>query len=373
MIGSRVDLHRLVPPHVMAFEPDQVAPPDAVLARRYGVPELIRLHNNENPLGPPDAARAVLDAFRTGHALPYPSGDAWMVRRAVAQFLGVDDEMILAGNGANEVIGAVVKTFCAQGDNLVTADQTFAVAEWVGRAAGVDVRLVRLRDHAFDAAGLLGSVDARTKLVVICNPNNPTGTWWPHAQLDEFLRRLDGRAIAVVDEAYREFVDEPDFPDTLALLKRHPNLIVFRTFSKAWGLAGLRLGYLIASQEIVALVRRVTISYSVNAVAQAAGAAALTEPAHLERTRAMVREASGYLRGELSRLGLPAIGRSGNFLLVRLPLPDTAAHRQLARRGFLVRTMSPFRFPNHIRVTFSTRPIMERFVEALEDVLRARQ
>jgi histidinol-phosphate aminotransferase len=370
MITGPLDLHRLVPPHVMAFEPDQVAPPDAVLARRYGVSGLIRLHNNENPLGPPDAARAVLAALGTGQALPYPSGDAWMVRRAVAQFLRIEDEMVLAGNGANEVIGAVIKTFCAPGDNLVTADQTFAVAEWVGRAAAVDVRLVPLRDHTFDDAGLLAQVDARTKLVVICNPNNPTGTWWSHDQLDDFLRRLDGRAIAVVDEAYGEFVDEPGFPDTLALLARYPNLIVFRTFSKAWGLAGLRLGYLIASPQIVALVRRVMISYSVNAVAQAAGAAALSEPQHLDRTRAMVRDARRFLQRELARLELPTIGRSGNFLLVRLPLPDTAAHRQLARRGFLVRTMSPFRFPNHIRVTFSTLPIMERFAAALDEVVR---
>jgi histidinol-phosphate aminotransferase len=370
MIGGRVDLHRLVPPHVMAFEADHVAPPDAVLARRYGVPGLVRLHNNENPLGPPEAARAVLAAFASGQALPYPSGDAWTVRGAVANFLSIDDGMVLAGNGANEVIGAVVKTFCAQGDNLVTADQTFAVAEWVGRAAGVDVRLVPLRDHTFDGEGLLASIDARTKLIVVCNPNNPTGTWWTHDRLDDFLRRLDGRAIAVVDEAYREFVDEPDFPDTIALVARYPNLVVFRTFSKAWGLAGLRLGYLVASPEIVALVRRVMISYSVNAVAQAAGAAALSEPQHLERTRAMVRDASTFLRRELARLELPSIGRSGNFLLVRLPLPDTTAHRQLARRGFLVRTMSPFRFPNHIRVTYSTLPIMERFAAALEEVVR---
>jgi len=218
MIVGRVDLHRLVPPHVMAFEPDQVAPPDAVLAHRYGVPGLIRLHNNENPLGPPGAARAVLAAVGMGRTIPYPSGDAWMVRRAVAEFLRIDDDMVLAGNGANEVIGAVVKTFCAPGDNLVTADQTFAVAEWVGRAAGVEVRLVPLRDHTFDEAGLLAQVDGRTKLVVICNPNNPTGTWWTHEQLDDFLRRLDGRAIAVVDEAYCEFVDEPGFPRTLSLL-----------------------------------------------------------------------------------------------------------------------------------------------------------
>ena len=341
-----------------------------MLAHRYGVPALIRLHNNENPLGPPDAARAVLEAVGTGQALLYPSGDAWTVRHAVAEFLHIDDDMVLAGNGANEVIGAVVKTFCAPGDNLVTADQTFAVAEWVGRAAGVDVRLVPLRDHTFDGEGLLARVDGRTKLVVVCNPNNPTGTWWTHDELDDFLRRLDGRAIAVVDEAYCEFVDEPGFPDTLSLLARYPNLIVFRTFSKAWGLAGLRLGYLIASREIVTTVRRVMISYSVNAVAQAAGAAALTEPRHLERTRAMVRDANRFLRTEFARLGLPTIGRSGNFVLVRLPLPDTAAHRQLARRGFLVRTMSPFRFPNHIRVTYSTLPIMERFAGALEEVVR---
>ena len=371
-MSGGMDLRRLVPPHVMAFEPDSVAPPDAVLAGRYGVPGLIRLHNNENPLGPPDAARAVLASVGAGHSIPYPSGDAWIVRRAVAEFLGIDEGMVLAGNGANEVIGAVLKTFCTQGDNIVTADQTFAVAEWVARAAGVDVRLVPLRDHAFDEAGLLARVDGRTKLVVVCNPNNPTGTWWPHDRLDDFLRRLGGRAIAVVDEAYQEFVDEPGFPDTLALVARYPNLVVFRTFSKAWGLAGLRLGYLIAAPEIVALVRRVMISYSVNGVAQVAGAAALGEPQHLERTRAMVRDANRYLTRELARLELPSIGRSGNFLLVRLPMPDTAAHRQLARRGFLVRTMSPFRFPNHIRVTLSTPPIMERFVDALEEVVRVR-
>ncbi len=370
-IGA-ANLHRLVPPHVMEFEADHIAPPDVVLARRYGVPSLVRLHNNENPLGPPEAARAVLAGVEAGAAIRYPSGDAWIVRQAVADYLKLDDGIVLAGNGANDVIGAVIKTFCAQGDNLVTADQTFAVAEWVGRAAGVDVRLTPLRDHTFDPAGLLARVDERTKLVVVCNPNNPTGTWWTHQQMEEFLRRLDGRTIAVVDEAYMEFVDEPDFPDSLALLARYPNLIIFRTFSKAWGLAGLRLGYLMASPEIVALVRRVMISYSVNAVAQAAGAAALSEPQHLLRTREMVRDARAYLQRELTRLAIPTIGRSGNFLLAHLPMPDTTAHRQLARRGFLVRTMSPFRFPNHIRVTLSTLPIMEGLVGALEEVMRGR-
>jgi histidinol-phosphate aminotransferase len=370
MSTGEPNLRRLVPAHVLGFEPDLVAPPDAVLARRYGVPALIRLHNNENPLGPPAAVSQALAAVGAGDAIVYPSGDAWFVRRAVAEYLHVGDDMVLAGNGANEVIGAVVKTFCAQGDRLITADQTFAVAEWVGRAAGVEVRLVPLADHTFDDEAILASIDGRTKLIVVCNPNNPTGTWWTHDRLDDFLRRLDGRAIAVIDEAYMEFVDEPDFPDTLALLARYSNLIVFRTFSKAWGLAGLRLGYLIASPQIVSLVRRVMISYSVNAVAQTAGAAALTEPGHLARTRTMVREADRFLRRELERLDVPVIGRSGNFLLARLPMPDTTAHRHLARRGFLVRTMSPFRFPNYVRITYSTLPIMERFIDVLADVLR---
>ncbi|MDP3418469.1 histidinol-phosphate transaminase [Falsiroseomonas sp.] len=365
-------LERLVPAHVQAFEAYVPSPPDDVLRRRFGVAHLHRLNNNENPLGPPAASRAVLARWDEREAALYPQGDGWHLRRAIAGRFGLDAEQVILGNGANEVIAFVIKAFCEAGDNIVTADRTFAVYEWLASFSGIEPRLVPLRDHGFDDAALLRAIDARSRVVFLCNPNNPTGSWWDHAKLARFLDAVAGRAIVVVDEAYAEFAEAPDFPDSFALMARHPNLIVFRTFSKMWGLAGLRIGWMAAAPAVAATVRKTTISYSVNRLALEAAREAVWDEAHIAASRAQVRAARAGLGALAERLGLTMLGGIGNFAMLRLPMPDTVVHRRLMARGVMARAMTSFRYPGWLRVSFGSAPAMAAFGQALEAVLAER-
>lgn len=385
MWTDRRALIDLAPAHVRGFEAYVPSPPDAELMRRFGLPRLLRLHNNENHLGPPPSAKAVLDAFHDGppgmparpaRAALYPSGDCFDLRRVLAARHGKDPEQFLVGNGSCEVIASVIKAFCEPGDNIVTADRTFAVYEWVAEFSGIEARLTPLLpwpNAAFDPQAMLDAMDARTKILFVCNPNNPTGGRWDQAAMEAFLDAVAGRAVVVLDEAYFEYVDLPDHPDGMRLMERHPNLVVFRTFSKMYGLAGLRVGWLCGGLEAVDVIRRTHLVYSVNAPGQEAALAAIADPAedaaHVAATRRMVAEGKAFLRQTASRLGLETLGGEGNWLLLKVPMADTLLARRLLLRGVMVRAMTSFRFPGHVRVSMAPLPMLEALAQALEESL----
>lgn len=363
-------VERLLPEYIKAFEPYIPSKPDLELIKLFGCSHLHRLNNNENPLGPPRESQEVLRRFPLVRARVYPSGDSYYLRHALARRFGKHPDQFIVGNGANEVISFVIKAFCGPGDNIVTADKTFAVYEWVAEFSGIEARLVPLKDYAFDDGEMLNRIDERTKVVFLCNPNNPTGTYWNTDKLRGFLESVDGRAIVVLDEAYCEFVEAEDYPDGMRLIDEYPNLFVFRTFSKMYALAGLRIGYMAGNLEVVDAVRRTCIVYSVNTLAQEAALAAVNADDHVMRTRAMVKEGKEFLQKELRRLNLYPITGEGNFVMIRLPLSDTLAYRKLMAQGVMVRTMTGFRFPNHIRVTVSTIDVMDAFIKGLRQILR---
>ncbi|HMK35935.1 MAG TPA: histidinol-phosphate transaminase [Desulfomonilaceae bacterium] len=366
---SAWSLEKLLPDYIKRFEAYIPSRPDAELMKMYGCSRLYRLNNNENPLGPPRAAQEVLRRFPPPRASVYPSGDVYYLRHRLAEKFGKHPDQFLVGNGANEVISFVIKAFCEQGDNIITADKTFAVYEWVAEFSGFIAKLVPLKDNGFDEEGMLDRIDERTKIAFVCNPNNPTGTYWNRDKLRRFLDRIDGRLVVVVDEAYCEFVESEDFPDCMNLIEEYPNLVLFRTFSKMYALAGLRIGYLAGGREIVDAIRRTCIVYSVNVLAQEAAVAAVGDEDHLVRTRKLVREGKAFLKDELTRLKLPFITGEGNYLMIKIPMSDTLAYRKLMTHGIMVRTMTGFRFPNHIRITVSHLDVMEAFVEALGKTL----
>ena len=366
---SAFPLKRLVPDYIKHFEAYIPSKPDDVLKRLYGCSRLFRLNNNENPLGPPKAAQEVIHRFAPGRASIYPSGDAFQLRYKLADIFGLHPDQFLVGNGANEVIAFVIKAFCQEGDNIVTADKTFAVYEWVAEFSGFEARLVPLKDFEFDDEGLLEQIDERTKVLFVCNPNNPTGTYWSEERLRRFLDRIDGRQIVVMDEAYFEFVDEDDYPDGIKLISEYPNLVVFRTFSKMYALAGLRIGYLAGDMEVVDIIRRTCVVYSVNVLAQEAALAAVDDRDHISNTREMVDQGKKFVSKELDLLGLPFISGQGNYMMIKLPMSDTLAYRRLMAQGVMVRTMTGFRFPNYIRLTISKMEAMDAFVEALTNIL----
>ncbi|MEI6315651.1 MAG: histidinol-phosphate transaminase [Syntrophus sp. (in: bacteria)] len=368
MIEPNLDL--LVPAYVREFEPYIPSKPDSELQKIYGCERLYRLNNNENPLGPPPGAQEVIRQFPPPRGAVYPSGDSYYLRREIALRNGIDPDQVLVGNGANEVISFVIKAFCGQGDNIITADKTFAVYEWVAVFSGIEARVIPLKENRFDDRAMLSNIDDATKVIFLCNPNNPTGTYWSRDTLKAFLVEVGGRQIVVVDEAYCEFVEEDNFPDGVSLLKDYPNLIVFRTFSKMYGIAGLRIGYLAGDLKVVDMIRRTCVVYSVNGIAQGAALACLRdETGHIRRTRDLVRESKAFLSTEMAAMGLPVIVGEGNYLIVKLPGSDTLAYRKLMHEGIMIRTMTGFRYPNHIRVSLARMEAMEAFVAALKKIL----
>jgi len=366
-------LDRLTPEYIRDFEPYIPSKPDEELKKLYGCERLFRLNNNENPLGPPPAAQRVIREFPPPRASVYPSGDAYYLRLKLAEKFDMHPDQFLVGNGANEVISFAIKAFCEAGDNIVTADKTFAVYEWVATFSGFGAHLVPLADFGFDAEGMLRAMDDRTKILFVCNPNNPTGSIWKRDLLRGFLDRVAGSRIVVIDEAYAEFVEDPEFQNAMGLIPEYPNLVVFRTFSKMYALAGLRIGYLAGSMEVVDVIRRTCVVYSVNVLAQLAALAAIEECAeHIARTRELVRKGKSFLEREIGALGLEYVSGEGNFVMLRLPMNDGLAYRKLMTRGVMIRSMTGFRFPNWIRVTVSTDDAMECFIGALTEVLGER-
>lgn len=362
-------LHALIPKHIKRFEPYIPSKPGSELKKQYGYQDLHRLNNNENALGPPLACQRCIHEFPPLEAAAYPSGDSFHLRRGLADAFGLHPDQIIVGNGANEIITLLIKSFCHPGDNIVTADKTYGGYEWVARFSGIDVILTPLKELGFDDQGMLAAANQHTRVIFICNPNNPTGQYWSRQRLVEFLDDVRGRWIVVLDEAYCEFVARADFPNGLDLIHAYPNLVVFRTFSKMYGLAGLRIGYLAGDMDTVNIIRRTAVVYSVNAIAQAAALAAIKDKDHIERTRAMVAAGKDYLHAQLSRMGLEHVIGEGNYVPIRMPVNDNLVYRKLLARGLLIRTMTPFRFPNSIRVTVAQLDVMRAFIEALGDVL----
>ncbi|NCC23593.1 MAG: aminotransferase class I/II-fold pyridoxal phosphate-dependent enzyme [Deltaproteobacteria bacterium] len=370
---SSLPLDRLVPGYIRRFEAYVPSRPDRELMRLFGVDHLHRLNNNENVLGPPPNAKRVIEEFDPDLVPIYPSGDCFDLRTCLASKFGKDPNQFLIGNGSCEVIASVIKAFCERGDNIVTADKTFAVYEWVAEFSGFQARLVPLRDQTMDPQAMLDAADGRTKIFFVCNPNNPTGTYWDRDTMDGFLHSVGSDAIVVIDEAYFEYVAEDDYPDGMSLMLDHPNVVVFRTFSKMYGLAALRVGYLCGSMEVVEVIRKTHVVYSVNTLGQKAAAVAVVDDDDfIAATRTMVAEDKAMLQAEFDSLDLAWICGQGNFIMVRVPMSDTLLYRKLAMKGILVRTMTGFRFPGWIRVSLVRRPVMEEFCQALRDVLQGK-
>ncbi|MFA5183001.1 MAG: histidinol-phosphate transaminase [Syntrophales bacterium] len=363
-------LNALVPEFVKSFEPYIPSRPPDILKKQYQYETLYHLNNNENALGPPSAAQQVLRDFPSFNATYYPSGDSYHLRLRLAEFYGLHPDQFIVGNGANESITLLIKAFCEIGDNIVTADKTYGGYEWVARFSGIGALLTPLKDLTFDPEAMLEKINARTKIVFLCNPNNPTGTYWSRRQLTDFMDRVLGRCIVVMDEAYCEFVDQADYPDGMSLIGTYPNLVIFRTFSKMYGLAGLRIGYLAADIDVINIIHRTAVVYSVNALAQAAALAAIGDRDHILRTWEMVAEGKDFLKKELSLLGLEFSAGEGNYLSINLPFSDSLAYRRMMQQGVMVRMMTAFRFPNCIRVTIARMEAMQACIEALKYTLK---
>lgn len=345
-------LERLVPAHLRSLAPYVPGRPAEDVAREHGLERVVKLASNENPLGPsPRALRAVAGAL--AELGRYPDGAGRGLRAALAGRLGVEPERIALGNGSNEIITLLARLFVGAGEEAVVSEGAFAIYRLAVQAAGGVVRSVPMRGFVHDLEAMARAVGPATRLVFVGNPNNPTGTIFRRPEWERFLARIPDDVVVVCDEAYAEFVEDPDYPDAIREPDRHPLLVVVRTFSKAYGLAGLRVGYALAAADVIDLLDRIRDPFNVNALAQAAARAALEDAEHLERSRSAVRAGRRFLERVFGELGLAFVPGEANFLMVDVGDGGRVA-AGLERRGVIVRPIAGYGFPRHVRITVGT-------------------
>lgn len=359
--------HDLAVPGVRGLMPYQPGKPVSELERELGIRGAVKLASNESPLGPSPRALEAADA-----ALPelarYPDGGGYHLKARLAAHLGVAPERITLGNGSNDVLELVARTFAGPGDEVVYSRHAFVVYALAAQAVGARGVEVPARDFGHDLEAMAAAVTPATRLVFVANPNNPTGTWVGREPLKAFLAGLPEHVIPVVDEAYFEYVAEPDYPDALQWLERFPRLVVTRTFSKAYGLAGLRVGYGVSHPDLAELLNRVRQPFNVNSLALAAAEAALDDLAHLERGVSLNRREMARVTAALEARGVPFIPSVGNFVTVDAGGPAGPVYEALLREGVIVRPVAGYGLPHHLRVSLGLEEENDRFLAALDRV-----
>lgn len=357
-----------VPDYIRSLIPYAPGKPIEEVEREYGIVGSVKLASNENPLGPsPRAIQALQERLHQLHL--YPDGDCFYLRQGLAAKLGVSPDQLIFGNGSNELIELAVRTFMRPGDEAVMANQAFVIYRLVVQAAGGSCRIVPLRNFTHDLEMMAAAITRRTRIVFLANPNNPTGTIYRREEWKKFLGRITPEILLVVDEAYFEYVTDADYPDSLSYSREARALLTLRTFSKLYGLAGLRIGYGIGPKGLIDLMHRVRQPFNVNAAAQWAALAAIGDRDHVKRSLAVNREGMDYLKKEIAKLGLEQVSSQANFILVRVGDGERVYH-ELLRRGVIVRPMGAYDFSEHIRVTIGTSEENSRFISELRAIIK---
>ncbi|MCP4005344.1 MAG: histidinol-phosphate transaminase [bacterium] len=364
-------LKELVNPHIRDLDPYQPGKPIDELERELGIADSIKLASNESPLGP--SLRAVEALHATTEELNrYPDGSCFHLREALATKLGVTGDSLTFGCGSDELLEVLAKCFVAPGDEIVFAWPSFAMYPIVAQGMGaVSVPVPTDAEYKSDVGALLAAVTDKTKLLFLANPNNPTGTSIGEAEFSRLVDELPEHVVLVADEAYLEYVRRPDFPDTLKAIARRTTLVSLRTFSKIYGLAGLRIGYVVGDPELISYLERARHPFNVNSLAQAAAIGALSDVEHVARVRELTHAGIDALAAGLERLGLSCTPSDANFLLVDVGDDAGAVYQGLLRHGVITRPMAGFGLKRHLRVTVGLPEENERFLSALEAEIRA--
>jgi len=357
-------------PYVRAIAPYQAGKPIEELAREHGLqPErIVKLASNENPLGMPDSARAAIEA-----ALPelgrYPDSNGFDLKAALSRKFGVPAEWITLGNGSNDILEAAAAVMLAPGRSCVYAQHSFAVYPLATMARGARSIVVPARDYGHDLDAMLAAIEADTRLVFVANPNNPTGTFVGADTMAAFLGRVPRHVVVVLDEAYNEYLSPELRHPSIDWVRRFPNLLVSRSFSKAYGLAGLRVGYGVAQPELTDLLNRVRQPFNCNSLAQVAAVAALADEAFVARSVEVNRKGMAQITAALDVLGLRYLPSFGNFLLVEVG-DGAAVYQGLLKRGVIVRPVANYGLPQWLRVTIGLPEENDKFIAALREVLQ---
>ncbi len=375
MAKTTIAVKKMIRPCCENFEPYVAGRPIETIKRELGLSKVIKLASNENPLGPsPKAIAAVKKA--TEKLYFYPDANCWSLKQALAKKNGVPPDMIMLGAGSDELIELIAKVFFKTDDNIVVSDHAFIRYKMAGDMMGCGVITVPMKGFAHDLDAMAKAVGPKTKAVFIANPNNPTGTYNTTGEFEAFMEKMGALRtppLVVMDEAYYEYARVMgDYPETVSFLPRYQNLIVLRTFSKIYALAGLRVGYGFASPEIVGYIDRLRPPFNINALAQAAAVESIKDASQVKRGLDLVTKERAKLACELRQMGLSFIPSAGNFLLVDVaPLRGRDVFQQLLKKGVIVRAMDEYSYPNHVRVTIGLPSENMMFVKAMRTVLKS--
>lgn len=354
------------PSHISAIKPYVPGKPIEELEREYGIRDSIKLASNENPLGPsPLAVKAIVTSLETLHR--YPDGAAHNLIRKLSEHLNIPRDRIVLGNGSDDIIGMLGRVFLEPGDEALIPTPSFLMYDIVVRCTGATPVYVPLKSLGIDLEGVRKAVTPKTRMIFICNPNNPTGTIITRQAFERFAGDLPEGVIIVVDEAYIEFARNPDCLKSTGYEGRH--MITLRTFSKAYGLAGLRVGYAVTSPEIGNLLNRVRMPFNTSIPAQAGACAALDDRDFFKQTLRTVHEGLDFLYAELSKIGIRYFPTQANFFLIDLQRNADEIFQALLRQGVIVRSMTSYGFPEYIRINAGTMAENQRFIRALNQVL----
>ncbi|MET0065579.1 MAG: histidinol-phosphate transaminase [Candidatus Thiodiazotropha sp.] len=355
-------------PSIKALQPYVPGKPVEELERELGIRHSIKLASNENPLG---VSPRVAEVLRQGVAgvARYPDGGGYRLRHRLAQMHGTGEDAITLGNGSNDVLDMLARVFLGPAAESLFSEYAFAVYPLSSQAVGARLVSAPARDYSHDLEALQALITPQTRVIWIANPNNPTGTWLARKPLHEFLTRVPADVIVVIDEAYFEYVEEPDYPDATEWLGEFPNLVVTRTFSKAYGLAGLRVGYALSHPLVADLLNRVRQPFNVNLMAQEAALAALDDRDFLQRSVAVNRAGMAQLQEGLKALEIDWIPSVGNFLTLDLQHNAAEVDRALLQQGVITRPIAGYGLPNHLRVSIGLEAENSRFLTALSEVL----
>jgi len=355
-------LEGIIKPHILGLEPYEPGKPIEALERELGIEGCIKLASNESAIGPSSKAiAAVREALEGVHR--YPDGASFALREKLSSRLEVDPEQLVFGAGADEILELLAKVLLGPGDEAVFAWPSFAMYPIVVQGMGAtSIRVPLTGDLSHDLPKMSAAVTDRTRLIFVCNPNNPTGTSVGAEAFDRFVESLPDSVVLAIDEAYYDFVRRPDFPDSLGWIGRRPGTIALRTFSKIFGLAGLRIGYGIADLELADYLQRARHPFNVSRLAEVAALAALDDVEHAERAQSTNSEGADYLIAELGALGIETWPTDANFLLAKAGA-DTA--ERLLREGIIVRPLKGFGMPDHIRISIGLPEESERLVKTL--------
>lgn len=354
---------------VQGLKPYQPGKPIDELERELGISNIVKLASNENPLGASPLAIQAINKNDYKELSRYPDGNGFGLRAKLAEKLEVKENQITLGNGSNDILELIGRAFLLPEHEVIFSQHSFAIYPLVTKACGATAIVTAAKDWGNDLDAMLGVVSEKTRVIFLANPNNPTGTWFDKLSLTEFLKKVSPKIIIVLDEAYFEYVTEPEYPDGLAFLREYNNLIITRTFSKAYGLAGMRVGYGISNSSIADILNRVRQPFNVNSLALAAAEAALDDVEFIKKSRELNKSGMQQLIEAFEETGLKYIPSVANFIAVDVGRNANSVYKKLLEQGVIVRLVENYNMPGYLRITIGTKEENNKFIESLKKII----